>query len=275
MLVDAEDALADLPAASNWRPAALLARASALHLLGNDERADEAFSSAISAATSCGADETGVIALSSRALLLADQGDYEAAEEMSNTARRLVTSTGGLGYPARSIERAASARMLLRNGHWNEARAGLTAAQERLTDAVPWLAIRTRLEVAHGLITLRDGEATRKLLGEVEDLCGEYPGMGVLPALAEDLRGELETLPEPDVSASSGLTPAELRLLPLLATHLSFREIAEELHLSRNTVKTQAISVYRKLGASSRSDAIAEAHRLGLGEHLRVVVESS
>ena len=62
----------------------------------------------------------------------------------------------------------------------------------------------------------------------------------------------------------AGLTRAELRLLPLLATHLSFREIGARLYVSRNTVKTQAISVYRKLGVSSRSDAIDHAARLGL-----------
>jgi len=55
---------------------------------------------------------------------------------------------------------------------------------------------------------------------------------------------------------------AELRLLPLLATHLSFREIADQLKVSRNTVKTQAISIYRKLGVTGRSGAIAEAARL-------------
>jgi LuxR family maltose regulon positive regulatory protein len=60
------------------------------------------------------------------------------------------------------------------------------------------------------------------------------------------------------------MTAAELRLLPLLATHLSFREVAERLYVSRNTVKTQAISIYRKLGASSRSEAIARASELGL-----------
>jgi LuxR family maltose regulon positive regulatory protein len=62
----------------------------------------------------------------------------------------------------------------------------------------------------------------------------------------------------------SGLTGAELRLLPLLATHLSFREIGELLFVSRNTIKTQAISVYRKLGVSSRSDAIRRANELGI-----------
>ena len=60
------------------------------------------------------------------------------------------------------------------------------------------------------------------------------------------------------------LTAAELRLLPLLTTHLSFREIADELYVSRNTVKTQAVSAYRKLGASSRSEAVERAAAIGL-----------
>jgi len=65
-------------------------------------------------------------------------------------------------------------------------------------------------------------------------------------------------------AASSTLTAAELRLLPLLSTHLTFREIGERLYLSRNTVKTLAMSIYRKLGASSRSQVIARAQNLGL-----------
>jgi LuxR family maltose regulon positive regulatory protein len=55
-----------------------------------------------------------------------------------------------------------------------------------------------------------------------------------------------------------------LRLLPLLPTHLSFQEIGERLHVSTNTVKSQAYSAYRKLGASSRSAAVTRARELGL-----------
>jgi len=65
---------------------------------------------------------------------------------------------------------------------------------------------------------------------------------------------------------AASLTPAELRLLPLLATHLSHREIGERLYISRNTVKTEAVSAYRKLGASSRSEAVERAAELGLIE---------
>jgi len=65
---------------------------------------------------------------------------------------------------------------------------------------------------------------------------------------------------------SSSLTTAELRVLHLLPTHLSFREIAERLYVSTNTVKTQAHAVYRKLDASSRSEAVDHARERGLLE---------
>jgi len=88
----------------------------------------------------------------------------------------------------------------------------------------------------------------------------------VLAEQLAELEREIDAMPEATDGGSSGLTPAELRLLPLLSTHLSFREIGERLFVSRNTIKTQAISVYRKLGVSSRSDAIARAAELGLVE---------
>jgi LuxR family maltose regulon positive regulatory protein len=62
------------------------------------------------------------------------------------------------------------------------------------------------------------------------------------------------------------MTTAELRVLPLLTTHLSFREIGAELFLSPNTVKSQAISIYHKLGAATRSQAVTRARELGLLE---------
>jgi len=87
---------------------------------------------------------------------------------------------------------------------------------------------------------------------------------GVRIAGIDALADEIEDMPEDGPTGNSALTAAELRLLPLLSTHLSFREIGERLFVSRNTIKTQAISVYRKLGVSSRSEAIARASELGL-----------
>jgi LuxR family maltose regulon positive regulatory protein len=67
-----------------------------------------------------------------------------------------------------------------------------------------------------------------------------------------------------NIAGATTLTPAELRLLPLLPTHLSFPEIGSRLFLSRHTIKTQAISIYRKLDASSRGGAVARARDIGL-----------
>jgi DNA-binding CsgD family transcriptional regulator len=60
------------------------------------------------------------------------------------------------------------------------------------------------------------------------------------------------------------LTNAELRLLPLLATHMTLPQIGAHLYISRNTVKTQSVSIYRKLDASNRNEAIKRAIELGL-----------
>ena len=70
----------------------------------------------------------------------------------------------------------------------------------------------------------------------------------------------------PERPAASPLTPAELRLLPYLQTHLTIREIAERLFVSRNTVNSEVGSIYRKLGVSSRSDAVQQATAIGLLE---------
>jgi LuxR family maltose regulon positive regulatory protein len=124
--------------------------------------------------------------------------------------------------------------------------------------------VQVRLELARAYVTLRDRNAAHALLDEARAILVLRPALGVLAEQVAVLEDEIEAMPEAAGGGTSGLTRAELRLLPLLSTHLSFREIGERLFVSRNTIKTQAISVYRKLGVSSRSDAIARAAELGL-----------
>ena len=80
----------------------------------------------------------------------------------------------------------------------------------------------------------------------------------------EELRSKLDTS-RAGMAGVSSLTTAELRLLPLLPTRLTFAEIGQRLYLSQHTVKTHASSIYRKLGVSSRSQAIQRLQELGLG----------
>jgi LuxR family transcriptional regulator, maltose regulon positive regulatory protein len=119
-------------------------------------------------------------------------------------------------------------------------------------------------------VALRRGDApaarqhlARAVLGQARDVVHLRPDLGNLPAQVEELRSVLEVAREA-LPGSSSLSTAELRLVPWLSTHLSFREIGERLYVSQHTVKTQAISVYRKLGASSRSEAVQRLQEIGL-----------
>jgi LuxR family maltose regulon positive regulatory protein len=83
------------------------------------------------------------------------------------------------------------------------------------------------------------------------------------------LRRHLRTrvpLPKANESVRGALVPSarELEILRYLATLMSYREIAAELFISRNTMKTHVRSLYRRLGVSSRSQAVAEGRSRGL-----------
>jgi LuxR family maltose regulon positive regulatory protein len=267
MLRDAEDALDELPSDNSWRPVGLLLQGVAHLLLGDDERGDSILEEAAEAAGRTGATDTRVVAISERSLLAAARDDPASAERLSMQAHELVEEAHLDGYATSSIALAATARALLRHGRWDQARACLTAAGRLtplLTFALPWFAVQTRLELARTHVALRDAQGARGLLAEVRLILRVRPQLGVLTDLTDAIQDEVDRMPEAANANGTGLTGAELRLLPLLATHFSFREIGERLHVSRNTVKTQAISVYRKLGVSNRSDAIERAGELGL-----------
>jgi LuxR family maltose regulon positive regulatory protein len=103
------------------------------------------------------------------------------------------------------------------------------------------------------------------VLRQARDILRRRPDLGILPTEVDQLWSQLTSSRGGTVGVAS-LTRAELRLLPLLATHLSFAEIGQRLYVSRHTVKSQAMSIYRKLGTSSRSQAVQRLQELGLSE---------
>ncbi|MGN6430267.1 MAG: AAA family ATPase [Gaiellaceae bacterium] len=267
MLADAEAAVAKLGSNATWRPSALLVEGAAAILLGNDAKADPLLAEAAQESERRGSTETQVIALGERSLLAEARGDYHEAEALATEACELLDETELTDYSTSALALAVSARAMLRHGLWEKARTQLTLAQSllpTLTHALPWLAVQTRLELGHACVTLRDHDGARQMLEETRGVLAVKPKLGVLAAAVDALAEEIDAMPANGNGAGSGLTAAELRLLPLLSTHLSFREIGERLFVSRNTIKTQAISVYRKLGVSSRSEAIERATELGL-----------
>jgi LuxR family maltose regulon positive regulatory protein len=113
---------------------------------------------------------------------------------------------------------------------------------------------RGRLEAAE-----RDLAAARAALAERSD-CGvlrELSARAVLELSAARHGAEAAELVEPP-------SEAETIILRMLAGDLSVPQIASELFLSVNTVRSHTRSLYRKLGVNSRSTAVARAEVLGL-----------
>jgi LuxR family maltose regulon positive regulatory protein len=130
-----------------------------------------------------------------------------------------------------------------------------------------WLAIEARIVLARVELLLGELDAARVLAEEARDLVARMPDAGVLPERVDDVFAAISSGNHAASSMSAApLTTAELRVLAYLPTHLSFQAMAEDLFVSRNTVKTQAISIYRKLGVSSRGDAVLQAREFGLIE---------
>jgi len=274
MLDDTTAACETLPPGHPWRPAAVLGRAAALLLAGDTARAEHELVEAVELAGAAGATELTILGLCLHSLLAVDENDRSDAEAFAAEAVSISTLEPPTQSLAALLLETVGARNSARRGDLGEAAAALERAEQLLphaTPAVPWLAAFALLELVRVRLALTDADGARGLLRRVSDIFRVRPRLGALVERHAELDRRTHVLSEPEGRWASSLTPAEQRLLPLLATHLSFREIGERLFVSRNTVKTQAIAVYRKFGVTSRSAAIERAAALGLLEEAAAV----
>jgi LuxR family maltose regulon positive regulatory protein len=266
----ADCALAAVPPGNAWRPSLLLLVGVACVVEG-DESADRVLEEAGDAAAAAGCKTVESVALARRCNLATDAGDWSRADAFAAAAVERIRSAGLEEHGVTVLTRSASARTALRHGDWQTVHADLEQAHSllpRLTSALPVFAVLVRAEMAQVELALGEAAGAQRLLNEIDEIYALQPRLGLFREDVSLLRAQLGHVQ----TRAAVLTAAELRLLPLLTTHLSFREIAERLFVSRNTVKTQAISVYRKLGVSSRGEAIDCAAGLGLvpgGSHAR------
>jgi len=267
MADDAEMAVSLLPADSTWSPTARILLGVAIAIEGRRRSADVELAAATELASASDSSPThAAIGFVFRAALAMDRGDWTVAEALARQARTIALDGEVAEGAAGTAVDAMSARIAARRGALHQATADAVRAQRLRANAghaVPWLAIRARLDLAWALLALADPTAADTMLGEAEEVVGRDPALGVLVEEIEELRGHLERSIEGPAGASM-LTLAELRLLPILATHRSLPEIAAQLGRSSNTIKTQAKSIYRKLEATSRSEAVDRARALGL-----------
>jgi NarL family two-component system response regulator LiaR len=117
----------------------------------------------------------------------------------------------------------------------------------------------------------RDGYVERAMLGGADgDLSKELPGVELVAALEKVQAGErivalgLSSSVEPRTPRAIGLTPRESHVVALIAAGAPNKEIAGELGLSMNTVKSHIRTAYRAMGVTSRTQAVLWAVEHGL-----------
>jgi LuxR family transcriptional regulator, maltose regulon positive regulatory protein len=263
---DARIAWDGLSPLSPYRPTMLHTEALSFLLDRDPERADALFTRAFEAATEVGAPPLAAVVLAERAIIAADRDDWAEALALADRALEIIRSGQFDAYWTSALVYAWAARAAIHRGDLDGARQHLARAaglRPLLTHALPVVSVQALMELAHGYIALGDPDGAHAVLRQADDIFRQCPSLGILPAQADELRIRLATMRRTGLGASS-LTTAELRLLPLMATHLTYSEIGQRLYVSQNTVKTQAISIYRKLGTSSRSQAVERLQELGL-----------
>ena len=269
MHADADEAVRRFAAESFVTPAPALMQGLARVMSGDLKGGDASLEDAVSVGEVTGAQEDLALALCERSLVAMAHSQWDRAEALAERARTVLRRARIEECYATPLACAVQARAAMHRGDVPAARRELLSAQHLrplLTYALPHFAVQARLELARVHLALADTAGARTLMREVDDLLRRRPGLGTLAGEAEALRAQLSQDRGSSIPGASALTAAELRLLPLLSTHLSFPQIAGEMFLSRHTVKSQAMSIYRKLGASSRSQAVARSRELGLLE---------
>ena len=127
-----------------------------------------------------------------------------------------------------------------------------------------WSNVQCRLALARASLMLGDRVGARTFVEEAEQMVAETPTPSRSGVQLAELHERLDRTASSLPYGPSSLTTAELRVLHFLPTNLTLAEIAQRLYVSRNTTKTHAATVYRKLGVSSRDEAVELARAAGL-----------
>lgn len=233
------------------------------------EPARDALDHAHEVARAAGVPYPTVLCQSYLAMHASEQQDLSAAERWTDaafaTTREHDVSVTYLAgpYAARAQVRQAHGDL---DGAVDDAVTAIDLAERRNDTPIASLARLVLAAVHH---TRGEREEARRLLDVVRrDL--EPLGMpGILGARLATARRQLRLGRAPSGprvldGPVEELTDREMALLRLLPGDLTQRELGDALHMSFNTVKTYNRQIYRKLGVSSRDDAVAAARAAGL-----------
>lgn len=194
---------------------------------------------------------------------------HRILETVAPIASRLERELGEAAGPATGSVRLAEGVLELAEGHLERARDRLTTAVRLIQVAgTHWLVARALAALAEAELAVENEQAARVALEQGREIADNE---AVFPATLEALAAIEARLGRSAVNTArverrlvEDLTDRELSILRALSGPLTQREIGRELYLSINTVKGYTKSLYRKLGVSSRTEAVERAEELGI-----------
>jgi LuxR family maltose regulon positive regulatory protein len=269
MRADADEAARKFAAANFAVPVTPLLQGMARVLCGDLDGGDAFFCDAERIGEGRGDPEITAITLCERSLVAMARNHWNQAVAFASRARAHMRQAGVEDSYGAALISAVQARAALHHGDVPAARRELISAlrlRPLMTYAQPHWAVQLRIALIRVHLALSDLAGARTLMREIDGILRRRPDLGTLAGEAGELRTRLAAEHGLSAAGPSALTAAELRLLPMLSTHLQLQEIAAEIYLSPHTIRAQSKSIYRKLGAVSRSQAVARARELGLLE---------
>jgi len=195
--------------------------------------------------------------LSCLSFVAGDEGHPEVAESLARETRALVDRFRLQGIPQATLASITLGRALAGLGKLEEAQLERAySARRRLPGLSPWPTIIGLLAFARVRSARGDRAGSRTLLDEVRAILEDISDAGILPELLERQEKKLRARKPREGQLDVELTQRELNVLRLLGGELSTRQMAESLYVAPSTVRTQVKSIYRKLGVSSRKEAV-------------------
>ena len=256
--------------ASPWRPVGCPVLGLSLHWHGQRDDASRTLTEAVRIARANGNHLAAMHASGGLAAIEYEQGDLVSAGARAAEALALAEEHDLQEHWASSLSLAVRGQLLAGGDSLDAADRILVRATELARRGV------ASIEIGYSLVSLADvrrrlgmNDDARRIYDEACDAVATCDDPGILRSRLT--RGERHPKVRAEAHAARGssarqdaLSEAELSVLRLLRSELSQREIASELQLSFNTIKTHTRNIYRKLGVATRADAIDRARSLNL-----------
>jgi LuxR family maltose regulon positive regulatory protein len=250
---------------SPWAAMVRFGLGSCLYLSGETSQARKPLEEAL-ALTEDGERLVRVVTLSFLSFVAADEGRLEEAESLAREAVALVERIRPYRIPQTTLAPIALGRALAEREKPEEAQKELESAlsaRRSLPGLSPWPTLIGLLALAPVRSARGDRAGGRAALAEAQAILEVFPDAGIFPELLERQERKFRARKPREGQLNGALTERELDVLRLLGSELSTRQIAQSLYVAPSTVRTQVKSIYRKLGVSSRGEALEEAHARG------------